>query len=135
MFENFWPVALKDPKTSPEDRVIAQLIQDAEKHVFSNTLDHVTWHNAELHKEIDPEFIKELKQKEGGDIVIWGSGTVCSELARLGLIDEYVFMINPVILGKGKSLFKDVIKYINLKRTDLRQFSSGNILVTYKPIE
>lgn len=131
LFEGFWPGALRAPETSKDDRIIAQIIEDAEKHVFSTTLESVSWNNSVLHRAFDPKFIQQLKEKEGGDIVIWGSGTICSQLAKENLIDEYVFMINPVILGKGKSLFKDLTENMQLQRKDLRQFSSGNILVTY----
>lgn len=134
LFENFWPVALKAPNTSPEDKVIAQLIENAEKHVFSKSLENVSWNNSVLHKEIDPSFINKLKHQEGGDIVIWGSGTICSQLAKENMIDEYVFMINPVILGTGKSLFPDIAQNILLERTDVKQYKSGNILVTYRPL-
>lgn len=133
LFESFWPIALKAPETSPEDRIIAQIIEDAEKHVFSTTLESVSWNNSFLHNDIDPAFIQQLKEKEGGDIVIWGSGTVCSQLAKAKLIDEYVFMINPVILGKGKSLFDEIASDINLERINLKEYKSGNILVTYQP--
>lgn len=133
IFENFWPKALKAAETSPEDRIIAQIIEDAEKHVFSKSLDKAEWANSVLHHELAPEFIKDLKARDGSDIVIWGSGTICSALTKLGLIDEYVFMFNPVILGRGKSLFKDIAETITLERTDIQQFKSGNLLVTYKP--
>ena len=131
LFESFWPKALKDSKTGPEDRIIAQAIQDAKKIVFSTTLDKVTWDNAELHKFIVPEDIKKLKAEPGKGIIIYGSGMIIRELTNLGLIDEYRLMIAPVILGKGKSLFKDVNqKKLNL--LEAKEFkSSDNVLLTY----
>lgn len=133
LFESYWPVALTAPETSDDDRTIAKIIENAEKHVFSKSLESVTWNNSVLHKELDPHFIKHLKEQEGGDIVIWGSGTICSQLTKENLIDEFVFMINPVLLGRGKSLFKELVENKTLDRTDVKLYSSGNILVTYKP--
>jgi dihydrofolate reductase len=132
LFESFWPIALKDPKTGQEDRVIAQAIDDATKIVFSTTLDQVTWNNSKLCNYIVPEDIEKLKQKDGKDIVIYGSGMIVRELTNLGLIDEYRFMVAPVILGKGKSLFENVNKK-NLKLAETREFkSSGNVLLSYR---
>ena len=68
-----------------------------------------------------------LKQGSGASIVIFGSGTIVQQLTNEGLIDEYVLTVTPVILGTGKSLFKDVNK-LNLKLLGTRSFNSGNVL-------
>ena len=133
LFASYWPVSLKDPKTSPAERELAQIIENLEKHVFSSSLEKVSWNKSVLHKDLDQTFIKELKAKEGGDIVIWGSGTICSQLAKANLIDEYAFMINPVILGKGRSLFPEMTQYMQLDLISSKAYKSGNILVTYHP--
>jgi dihydrofolate reductase len=130
MFEEFWPTALQDPKTSPEDRQIAQTIDDIEKIVFSKSLDNVTWNNSKLFHEINPEEIKELKEQEGGPMAIFGSGTIVQQMANLNLIDEYRILLNPVILGNGKSLFENVNKTM-LNLENVRQFKNGNVLLYY----
>lgn len=132
MFENFWPKAVNDPKMSPDDRKIAKIIDNIEKIVFSKSLKEVTWKNSKLFKTIDPKEIKKLKQKSGRDMVIFGSGTIVQQLTTLGLIDEYRLLVNPVILGNGKSMFKDV-KKLNLKLIGTKIFKNGNILLSYKP--
>jgi dihydrofolate reductase len=66
-------------------------------------------------------------------MMIFGSGTIVDRLAALGLIDEYQFMINPVILGKGKPLFKDIKDRINLKLVKTKTFSKGIVLLQYQP--
>ena len=66
-------------------------------------------------------------------MIIFGSGIIVSALTRLGLIDEYRFIVNPVILGKGKTLFADVNTSKQLKLIKTKQFLSGNVLLCYKP--
>jgi dihydrofolate reductase len=132
MFESFWPAALKDPRTSKDNRELAQNIHDAEKIVFSGTLKKVTWNNSRLVKEIDPEEIKKLKQEPGKDMVILGSGTIVQAMTNLHLIDEYQLMVNPVILGKGKPLFKDMKDTVNLRLLTTRTFKNGKVLLSYQ---
>lgn len=131
LFEDFWPHAADDPKTSPEDRAIANKLNEMTKVVFSRTPKKITWQHSELHKSIDPADIKMLKTLPGKDIVIYGSGTIVQQLTDMGLIDEYRFMVMPIILGKGKPLFKDV-KQLKLKLANVQKFKSGNMLVTYE---
>jgi len=133
LFESYWPVALRDPKTSPDDREVAQIIDNIQKIVFSKTLENVTWNNSKLFKEIIPEEIKELKQQEEKDIVIFGSGTIVQEMTNLGLIDEYRFLVNPIILGEGRPMFSN-IKKLKLKLLSTRIFENGNVLLCYKPV-
>ncbi len=134
LFESYWPKALEDAQTSSEDMAIARAINDMQKIVFSTTLDKVTWNNSKLSSYITAEEIKKLKAEPGKDIVIYGSGTIVRELTSLGLIDEYRFMVNPVVIGTGKRLFKDMPAF-TLKLLDTKTFTSGNVLLTYKPIK
>src|SRR5438132_5049564 len=71
LFENFWPKAVSDPKMSEDDRKIARIIDNIEKIVFSKTLKNVTWKNAKLLTDINPEEIIKLKQQTGNDMVIF----------------------------------------------------------------
>ena len=66
-------------------------------------------------------------------MLIFGSGTIVERLAELGLIDEYQLMVNPVILGKGKPLFKDIKDRIHLKLVKTKTFNSGIVLLQYQP--
>lgn len=132
LFESFWPQTLKDPKTSPDDRKIAQIIDDIWKLVFSKTLKEVTWKNSKLYHEIDPEEVKRWKQYDGKDLVIFGSGTIVQQFTNLGFIDEYRLLVNPVILGKGKPMFANVEDQHKLKLTNTQTFGNGNVLLYYK---
>ena len=99
MFEKFWPHALDDSPTSPdphaagrrtpEMRAMAVWINDAQKLVFSKTRRDVTWKNSKLLHELDVQNIEALKRQPGKDMMIFGSGSVVSQLTERGLIDEY----------------------------------------------
>ncbi len=131
LFEEYWPKALIDPATSADDRKIAQIIDDIDKIVFSKTRDKTTWRNSKLLNDIVPGEINKLKEEDGKDMVIFGSGTIVEQMANLDLIDEYRLLVNPVILGQGKPMFKNV----NQKQLELintRRFANGNVLLTYK---
>ncbi len=135
LFESYWPGAVADPATAPDDLEIAKTIDEVEKIVFSKTLKEVAWKNSKLLHEVDPEEIKKLKEQEGKDMVIFGSGTIVQALTNLGLVDEYRLMINPIILGKGKPMFKDVKEMHKLKLLNTRTFGNGNVLLYYEPIK
>jgi dihydrofolate reductase len=133
IFEDYWPTALKDPKTSDDDRKVAQIIDDTWKIVFSKSLKEVSWKNSQLYFEIDPEEVKRWKQYDGKDIAIFGSGTVVQQFANLGLVDEYRLLVNPVILGAGKPMFENVKDMHKLKLINTRNFKNGNVLLIYEP--
>ena len=134
IFEDFWPKVINNPKFSKEDQMIAKNIENINKIVFSKTLDKVTWKNSKLFKEINPLEIKKLKEQSGKDMVIFGSGTIVQALTNHGLVDEYRLLVNPIILGSGRPMFKDV-KEIKLKLLKTRSFRNGNILLYYEPIK
>ena len=129
LMASYWPT----PAGLKDDPIIANLMNNLAKVVFSKTLTTVDWNNSRLATNDLATEIQKLKQLPGKDMVIFGSGTIVSELAKLGLIDEYRLVINPVILGKGKSLFKDLPAPLNLKLIKIREFKSGNVLLSYIP--
>ena len=90
----------------------------------------ITWENTTLYHGNLIEEVQKLKQGNGAGIIIFGSGTLVAQLTDAGLIDEYLFTITPVILGKGKRLFQDVDK-LGLKLLETRDFASGNVLLRY----
>ncbi len=133
LFEDFWPAAGKDPATDPDDLVIARLMDEYTKIVFSKSRHETNWQNTKIHHNIDPAEIRELKNQPGKDIVIFGSGTIVQAMTNLGLIDEYQLIINPVILGQGKPLFEGINHKLDLNLTSSKTFSSGNVLLCYQP--
>lgn len=135
MFEEFWPKAIKDPKTPGDDRKIAQIIDDVWKIVFSKSLKEVTWKNSKLYHDIDPKEVSQWKKYQGGDLVIFGSGTIVQQFTNLGLVDEYRLLVNPIVLGKGKPMFANMKDKVNLKLVKTREFKNGNVLLYYAPAQ
>jgi dihydrofolate reductase len=77
--------------------------------------------------------IRKMKQESERDMTVLGSGSIVSQLAQHGLIDEYQIMVNPVVLGKGKTMFQGIRDKLTLKRTGSRIFKNGNVLLHYEP--
>jgi dihydrofolate reductase len=126
---SYWPNATAD---SP---YIKERMNSLPKIVFSRTLNKVEWNNSTLVTDIDPERILRMKKMSGKNIVILGSGSIVSEMTQLGLIDEFRMIVNPVILGEGKQMFKGIDERQKLKLIDTRQLGSGVAILTYQPIE
>jgi len=124
----YWPT----PDAMKNDPIVAGKMNSLPKIVFSRTLDKVAWNNSRLVKSNVEEEIQKIKKQQGKDIVILGSGSIVSELAPLGLIDEYRLMVNPVVLGAGKPLFKGIKDRLNLKLIKAKTFKSGNVLLYYE---
>ena len=103
------------------------------KIVFSNTLKIAEWNNTMLVFGSAEEEVKKLKEQPGKDMVIFGSGELVTSLAEAGLIDEYRVIVNPIVLGKGRSLFGGLKERLKLKLISSRVFKSGNVLLTYQP--
>ena len=120
----YWP----SEQAAKNDPVVAGLMNSAPKMVFSSSMDKAEWNNTRLIKEIKKSEIEKLKQGTGRDIFIFGSGQIVQEFAKMGLIDEYRLMVNPVALGQGKPLFKGPAK---LKLLKSREFKNGNVLLCY----
>jgi dihydrofolate reductase len=136
LMESSWPKAAKDPTTSEENLEIDDLINNANKIVFSRTLHKVeetkNWKNTKLVHEFDPAAVGRLKEKPGKGIWVGGSNLALS-LIKANLIDEFRFMINPVVIGKGTSIFEGKQDKLDLELTKMRGFSSGNVLLRYEP--
>jgi dihydrofolate reductase len=129
MMASYWPTA-----TEEEPRITAAM-NDLPKIVFSTTLDKLDWKNSRLVKANMGEEVSRLKQQPGKDMVIFGSGSLVSGLTRLGLIDEYRIVVNPVVLGSGIPLFKDIENRLSLKLLTTRTFDSGVVVLYYRPDE
>ena len=108
------------------------MMNDLPKVVFSRTLDHVDWNNSRLAgPDIEAE-VRSLKEQPGRDIALLGSAALASTLLRLNLIDEIRTFINPVLLGGGTPMFRDVDR-MSLKLVRAEPFRSGNVLLYYQP--
>jgi dihydrofolate reductase len=141
LFEGFWRHALDDSTTVPdphrpgkrsrEHRVIAIALNEMTKLVFSRTLKDVTWRNSRLRHELDPRAIEAMKKQSGKDMIVFGSGSVVSQLTQHGLIDEYELVVCPVFIGSGRRLLDGVSKSVSLSLLEARRYPSGDVMLRY----
>jgi dihydrofolate reductase len=141
LFEGYWPHVVDEDPTAPdphdsrrrssEIRAMATFINDATKLVFSRTLKDVTWRNSRLLHELDPGEIEALKREPGTDMIMFGSGSIVSQLTQHGLIDEYQFVVSPLLLGDGRPLFADLSKSAKLELLEAKAYPSGNVMLRY----
>lgn len=129
LMTQYWPT----PMAKQNDPKIAERMNALPKIVFSRTLDKATWNNTRLVKGDLVEEVRKLKNESGDGMVILGSGSIVTQLSPTGLIDEYQFIVNPVVLGKGRTMFEGVGDKLNLKLTNSRTFKNGNFYVSYAP--
>ena len=116
MMASYWPM----PAALSDDPVVADLMNSHSKIVFSNTLQSPAWNNTRLVTGEAGVEIKKLKDQPGKDMVIFGSGKLVASLTEQRLIDEYRFIVNPVALGSGHTLFGGIKNRLNLHLTDSR---------------
>lgn len=136
MMESYWPAAADQPGASKHDIEHSKWYSEVHKVVLSNTLQK---EGSELKGRSDTtvignnfrERINEIRQGEGPDILLFGSPTATHSLIRKNLIDGYWLFVNPVILGQGIPLFKDITNKIMLKLLNTRQFTSGVTELNY----
>ena len=129
MMASFWPT----PMAMEQLPAIARGMNRMSKIVFSRTLNEATWNNTKLVKGGLVDEVRKMKNEAGPDMAILGSGSIVSQLATAGLIDEFQVMVNPVILGGGRTMFDDVGRKLNLKLANTRAFRNGNVLLNYVP--
>lgn len=132
MMESYWPTVLDDPNASRHGMEHAQWLQDVKKIVISGTMDKAEWNNTMLIKDKIAEEIKALKEQPGKNLVIFGSPGAAKTLLELGLIDEFLLTICPVVLGSGKSVFDGGVEKIRLKLLSSRTLKSGIIATRYE---
>jgi dihydrofolate reductase len=107
---------------------------ETQKIVISSTLNWADWKNSRLIKDNIAKEIQKLKHQSEKNLVVAGGATVAQTFARLGLIDEYLLVVHPVILGKGKLLLKDVEARQKLRLVETRAFNSGVVGLSYEKI-
>jgi dihydrofolate reductase len=128
MMESFWPTR-QAFETAPD---VADGMNRMAKVVYTRTLERVTWNNTTLVNDDPAADVRKRKQASGPDMVIMGSGTIIALLTRHGLIDEYQFVVNPIVLGSGRTPFEGLESKVALERTSSRTFANGNVVVSYR---
>jgi dihydrofolate reductase len=129
MMASYWPT----PIALEQNPGVAVGINASEKIVFSNTLKKAEWSNTKVIGGDIVEEIKKLKRTTGNDMTILGSGSIISQFSDHGLIDTYLFMVDPIALPDGTPVFHGMNKKLDLKLADVRKFKSGVVLLTYTP--
>lgn len=109
----------------------AEEMNSIAKYVVSTTLDKAEWNNSHIIKGHIVEEITKLKQQEGQDILVYGSATLVQTLMQHDLVDRYRLLVYPVVLGKGKRLFKEGAA-ATLKLLESQLFSSGVVALIYE---
>ena len=131
LLASYWPT----PAAFKDNPILAPMLNNIEKIIFSRALNRAEWNNSRLIKENMAEEVLKLKRQLGSDMVILGSGSIVSALTRLGLIDEYEFMVNPVILGRGRSQFEGLDGRLKMKLIKAETLSSGIVILGYEPMK
>jgi dihydrofolate reductase len=142
IFEGFWRHAVVDAsgtvpdphqpgRRSSEHGAIAIALNRMTKLVFSRTLKDVTWSNSRLLRELDPREIETMKGQPGKDMIVFGSGSIVSQLTQHGLIDEYQFVVCPILLGNGQPLLSGVSKRLRLDLLEAKPLPSGDVMLRY----
>ena len=121
-----WPDWMGD-----EDIAFARAIDGAKKYVVSSTLDQIGW-NTELIQEDLETAIRQLKEEPGEGLFV-GGVTLPLALADLGLIDEYEFVVQPVLAGHGPKLLDGLNERVELELVGRQEFRSGSIALRYRP--
>ena len=130
LMAGFWPYAKEDPGSTNSIIKFADKFNSISKVVFSKTLNDVSWNNTILNKGNMIDEVLKMK-KQNGKSISAGSLSIASALIEKQLIDEYWFLIHPIILGKGKQLFEDLTQRSNLKLVDTKTLYSGVVILHY----
>jgi dihydrofolate reductase len=127
-FSSFWPHQTDNPFT--------EVLGNTLKYVASTTLEEpLSWSNSSLLEGDAAEAVARLKQQPGKDIVVLGSGELVQSLRRRNLVDEYVLLIHPLVLGSGRRLFPDGDVLAALRLVDSKTTTTGVVIATYQPAE
>lgn len=130
-FISYWSDVLKRPED--KEYSFAKKMIDTPKIVFTKTLNKSEWPNTEIATGDLKEEITKLKSQEGGgDIIVYGGASFDSSLIKENLIDEYYLFVNPVVIGDGKTIFKDLKEIRKLSLVESIAFESGKVLLHYK---
>lgn len=133
-FEGYWPAAAISPDTPQKIVPFARWVDEAPKIVFSKTLRDVKWKNSRLAQKDPAVEVALLKKLPGKDIVIFGGAGFSASMVELGLIDEYRIKLEPVVLGNGIPLFKNIKSQRKLKLIQAKSFQSGVVGLYYQSV-
>ena len=123
MFSTIW---------ATPDNPYSAAIYDIPKYVFSSTLEHADWNNTQVVRGDVAAAVRDLRQRVGGDIVLYGHGPVGQALLEADLLDELNLWVHPVVVGRGATLFREGAT-TTLRLTATRTTETGVVILTYEP--
>ena len=135
MMQSYWPNAGEQPNATKHEKEHSAWYNKVSKIVLSTTITESGLHNTKVISGQLSDNINNLKQSRNGgrkNILIFGSPGASQSLLNEGLIDEFWLFVNPVILGKGMPLFKDITSTTKLKLAASKTFACGVIALHYK---
>jgi dihydrofolate reductase len=125
----YWPTE----QALANDPTMTARMNEKAKLVFSTTLTDVSWSGTTIVRGEAAEHMPTIKAAPGRELLVIGSTHLTANLAQAGLLDELRVMVCPIVLGQGRSLFEDLKSQISLTLLHVRQFQSGNLVLTYRP--
>jgi len=131
MMQNYWPTAADQPNASKHDIEHSQWYSKVHKIVLSKTMKGKNLTNTTIISDNLADRIREIKQQPGSEILLFGSPTATHALIEQGLIDGYWLFVNPIILGQGMPLFKNIKEKTKLKLLNTKQFTCGVTELNY----
>jgi dihydrofolate reductase len=134
MMEAYWPTAADQPHASKHDKEHSIWYKKVSKVVLSKTLTETGLTNTIVISDNLMENINKLKKQSGKNILIFGSPGASHSLLKIGLVDEYWIFVNPILLGQGIPLFKNVTDMIKLKLLESKTFNSGVVALHYRKV-
>jgi dihydrofolate reductase len=131
MMESYWPKAGEQPNATKHDIDHSTWYNKISKIVLSKTLNSAGLHNTKVIGDQLSDNINKLKQQDGKNILIFGSPGASQSLLNQGLIDEFWLFVNPILLGQGMPLFKNITGTTKLKFFESKTFACGVIALHY----
>ncbi|MEU7694000.1 dihydrofolate reductase family protein [Microbispora hainanensis] len=133
-FGGFWPAVAEDESADPRDRAFSRWLNTVEKVVFSTTLTEAPWQNSRIAAAGPAEVVKELRQQDGGDIVVLASTSVIQALLRAGELDRLSITLAPELVGDGPRLFADGLPATGWRLVSATQAASGALCLLYDKV-
>ncbi len=130
LMASFWPTR----QAFESFPAVAERMNNGPKVVFSRKMKTASWNNTRLIKGDLVAEVRRMKQEPGEGMVILGSGSIVSQLAGEGLIDEFQIVVNPVALGGGRTMFGALREKLSLKLVKSRVFRNGKVFLCYAPL-
>jgi dihydrofolate reductase len=131
----YWSSKPREQDFPRQDQAIADKMNRHTKIVFSASPTSIFWKNTKMTSRNITEEIHQLRHRHGKNMLLFGSGQLVSSCIESGLVNEYQLWIHPVLLGKGKPLFRNLKKTMNLKLSGSVILEPGVAVLRYQPVE